>query len=289
MSIGNRLPVDPRGKSESRIFIMAYLGKLWFQRGSPFSFQAYWAIVHSRVHVKLVQCIPFLSTFILWLRLSMKKSAAPVSLPILFPASSEAPAARPVRDSSNIARLADALRAKPGDNTSLFPPRCIVDIDKFMRASATMASHGRSLLCYSMQHDPTTAAELLLPRWMRHWFFVPALLRFLCKRIEAKYPQVPTREDVRAVLLSLRAALAKSGGPYICSTGFTYADICVCSCMYFAIERRRGSAAERIYGDEGLTKEFEDLVQWRAEIFKTCYPGTPEQDAYKFVPPKYGQ
>jgi glutathione S-transferase len=265
---------------------MTYLGEFWFQRGSPYSLQAYWSISHSRVHVKLVQCIPLVTTFFLWLRLGMKTLAAPLTLPIVFPARTAAPTARPIRDSSNIARVADALRANPDENPSLFPPRCIVEIDKFMRASATMAQYGRTLLLDAMLRDPRAAAEVVLPRFMRRWFFVPALLRFVRSRMLAKYPEAPTREDVCSALLSLRRALAKSDGPYICSNGFTYADICMCCCMYFAVERRPGSAAARVYGDSRLSKEFEDLVRWRADMFLRHYPGVSEQDAYKCLPPK---
>jgi glutathione S-transferase len=267
---------------------MASLGELWYQTGSPFSLRAYWAIAHSRVRVKLVACLPLISTFLLWLRLGRRKNSGPLSLPILFPAAPAAPTPRPVRDSGIIARAADAMRPDPGGRPSLFPPQAIVDIDKFMRASDTLAQHGRSLLLSAMLHDPSTAAEVVLPRPLRGWFFVPALLRLVRARMTAKYPQVTTREEVRQALLSLRAVLARNGGAYICSNHLTYADICMCSCMYFAVSRRAGSAAARVYGDAGLATEFADLGQWRAGIFDKHYPGASEADAYKCKPPEYG-
>lgn len=265
---------------------MAFLGTLWYQRGSPYSLQAHWAIVHSRSHVTLVACIPLLSTFFLWLRLGAR-SRSPVSLPLLLPTGR---AARPVRDSSAIARLADALRPSPTERPSLFPPRCIVDIDRSMRAAAALAAHGRGRLLDAMAADRETAAVVVLPAWLRRWlwFLVPVILAMVRGRMRAKYPHVPTRDDLRAALRDVRAALAKSGTGYICTTGFTYADICVCSCMYFAVSRRAGTARDRIFSDRLLSEEFEDLVQWRAKVFKAHYPAS-ERDAYNCVPPTHGR
>lgn len=258
--------------------VMAFLGALWVQRGSPYSLQAHWAIIHSHTHATLVPALPLLSTLLLWFRLGFPST--PVSLPVLLPPTR---GARPVRDSSGIARLADALR--PESAPPLFPPRAIVDIDRAMRAAATVAQYGRGRLLSAMASNRVAAAEIVLPRFLRTYlpFLVPLLLSFIRSRLLAKYPHIPTRDDVREALRSVRAALAKSNSGYICADGFTFADITVCACMFFAVTRRPCSPADRVFGDDELAKEFDDLIQWRAGVFKAHHPAS-ERDAYNCVP-----
>jgi glutathione S-transferase len=156
-----------------------------------------------------------------------------------------------------------------------------------VRAADTLSSYGRHLLLTAMVEDPQTAAQVTLPRFLQRQIVARLLLRFVHNRLRAKYPQRVTRDDVRTALLLLRTSLGKTGGAYICGPDFTYADICMASSMYFAVERRKGVAGDKVYGDNQLLAEFEDLVQWRRRIFDKHYPGT-ELDAYKFRPPVYG-
>jgi hypothetical protein len=258
---------------------MAFLGELWFLRGSPFSLPAYWAIVHSRVGVRLRPCIPLLSTLLLWLRLGLPRRSV-LSLPVLV----RRPPGSPVRSAAAIARAADAAAADP--TTSIFPPRAVVDIDKAMGAAETLSRYARGLLLDAMCHDPRTAECIVLPRLLRNTFFTNALLRFFAARMRAKYPMQVSREQVRQVLVEMRRLLEKGDGAYICAGRFTYADICLAAGMYFAVTRTPGSPSDRLYGDKDLVLEFNDLVQWRQAIFEKHYPGS-ELEAYRFAPPVY--
>jgi glutathione S-transferase len=205
------------------------------------------------------------------------------SFPVLFTPRSRR---RPVREAVSIARAADAARPNPRSSPSLFPPESVVEIDRFVQASEVINCYGRDLMLTSMVDDPQTAALVVLPKFLRNPVVAKIVLRFFSRRLRLKYPQRPTREDVRTALHLLRAELAKAGTIYICGPFFTYADICMASCMYFAVDRREGSPKDKVYGDTQLLAEFDDLVQWRRLMFDNHYPGT-EDDAFKFRPPAY--
>lgn len=261
---------------------MPSLGRFYFQAGSPYTLRAYWAILHSGVCVQLVNCIPIVSTFLLWLRFSMRSRTPPVSLPLLIP-NSKSHSTRPLRESIVIARAADAMRPSPSDSSSLFPPRKVVELDKAVRWADTVSQYGRQILLDKMLHEPHLVANALLPPLFRGWFFIPALMRYGRSCLAAKYPSAPSRDDARLALESFRGALAKTDSDYTCGDSFSYADICMASCMYFAVERRPGSPKALLYSDDEFTERFSDLILWRQRMFASHCP-IPEADAYKCLP-----
>lgn len=250
------------------------LGEVWFIPGSPFTLQVFWAITHSCALAKFTAVLPILTT--IWLR---ARYGVKSSLPILFRPTEEPSSRIPfVRESSIIARLADASR--PDGAPSLFPPHQAVRMDKFIRASDTLTQHGRSLLLAALLHDPDTTQLIVLPRSLQNWFFVPFLLRLVYSYMKSKYPLEPTRDQAREALLSLRSALESSGTSYICAGHFTYADICMCASMYFAVEWSPRSPKAKLFADTEFSSEFSDLVTWRKAMFAKHLPAISERNAY---------
>lgn len=278
---GRSIAVEQRNVSVTGIrILMVFLGAFWYDSDSPQCVSAYWAIVHCRVKVSMRRRLPFISTVYLWLRIlfTLHRSVS-VSLPILFPASSDA--ARPLREGVSIARAADAVRDKSVTTHTLFPPRCIVEIDKFIRASDVLYKYSLQLFINAITEDPSAAEEIALPAYARGTWVANLLLRRIRKKILSRYPSLPSRTDVRAVLHALRTALSHGDRAYICSDRLTYADICMATSMFFAIARRKGCAAHKLYNDTELTSEFLDLIQWRRSLFEKHFPGS-EKDAYEF-------
>jgi glutathione S-transferase len=171
-------------------------------------------------------------------------------------------------DSFEIAKHADA----GGGASSLFPAAHREAIAHWNETSEAALAVGRKLALVRSLGNADAQKEGLkgvVPDSLRDTFRPLAVtaVRF----IEAKYGSSELDPaPLEAALVSLRDALAKSGGDYLLGGAFTYADVTmavVLQCVLPPESVRMSPGIRATFTDRALADRFPDLVAWRDRTY----------------------
>lgn len=233
---------------------------------SPWSEKAKWALDHHRIAYdyrehQLLFGMPLL-------RWKLGKLRGEVTVPAFIQG--------PVRlcDSFAIAWYADLM----GKGAKLFPPERMEEIQRFNDLSEKALDSIRALVMANVARDREAQAEALpafVPAFLRRAFAGLASLglAYLDREFQVRRIGVEQRvRDLREVLLAIRQTLAASGGSYVLGT-FTYADIAAAVVLQGvrpvdAAFMSLGPATRRVWTQDLLAREFEDLIRWRDEVYR---------------------
>lgn len=221
---------------------------------SPWTRKARWALDYCGMAYRYQEYTPFLSEPGLRMKLGQWRGA--VSVPVLLSREGI------VRGSFDIARhaalasgddrLGDFRRIKFWDDISemgLAAAR--------IRVVRTIAMHDAAL-DESLARIPSGLRPLLRP-----------ITRRAVNALERKYAHLSGAGNHRNALLALRRGLQESGTGFVLGA-FSYADITLCALLDPVAPAADtvfpGEAHRRCWRDDGLAREFSDLVAWRDRL-----------------------
>jgi len=237
---------------------------------SPWTEKARWALQHHRIPYRYTEHLMMFG--MPSLRWKMRRPFGDVTVPALIDRSD----GRTVRlgDSWDIARHADAV----GGGSLLFPKDRLAEIEKLNALSERALSAARALIVDRTRRDPATQLEVLPP-------FIPAFLRPPLRFIAGLGLNYIAREfhtdakggienelELREVLMQLRQAVQKSNKGVLLDD-FSYGDIAMAAALHFVAPPANdylkiGPATRACWTDQGLTREFSDLIEWRNELYR---------------------
>lgn len=234
---------------------------------SPWSAKARWALAHHGVSYRKRHYVPMLGEPAL--RLRMRRLVGRVTLPVWIDGD------RVLTDSFEIAREAERI----GHGTPLFPEGADADVAAWNELGERMLAVGRArIVRLARAHEDMRLEFVHAPlRRVR-----PLALRLAAQCLgyfERKYALRDVPVDDEGILRDgfdrLRAAIG-DGGHVL--GGFSYADIAMALTVTFIVPPappllRMGDASRRRLGDEGLARDYSDLVRWRDGLLARYHPG----------------
>lgn len=233
---------------------MSDMGLLVGEAFSPWTIKARWALDHCGVDYLYREYTPGLSEP--WLRWKLNRWREPVSVPVLLTRR------QAILGSWAIAQHAAqcAGDARLGDPTQI---QAWDDISELGLAAA------RTRVVRAVLADDRALDESvpLLPARMR--FLLRPVTRRVAQRLDRKYAHLARPHAHRDALVSLRAALARSGTGYVLDR-FSYADITLSVLLEAVVPSSGpevlGTAHRACWRNDELATEFADLLEWRAAL-----------------------
>ena len=230
---------------------------------SPWSEKARWALDHHRVPYRYEEYVPMLGEPLL--RARLRRLTGKVTVPVLLHEGGS------YTDSFDIARHAE----RAGTGEPLFPPTVIAEIMRWNERSESGLAAGRTLAVEGTASSVDAQVEALPP-------FVPASVRpmvtsvarlgvsFLRSKYKTGIDRGTAEASLAGVLEELRTNLA--GEPYLFEE-LTYADITMAVTLQFVRPVRDafiplGAATRRVWTNEGLSRRFADLIDWRDALYE---------------------
>ena len=222
---------------------------------SPWTIRARFALAHHGVDYDFEHYTPTID--VLKTRWRTGNWNSKVTVPILFEDGQ-----RPLLDSVDIAKHADTM----GDG-SLFADS---KVSEWIEKANVAMSAGRMRSVQNTLKEPEAIKELLpkgVPGWMS------PVARRTMRGLVSKYP-MSNPNALSAFLHEVRKA--KGDGDTILSS-LSFADMAAVAAIEFVSPVsnewvRRGPSSRRLWSDESLIREFDDLLSWRDAFFEQHPP-----------------
>jgi glutathione S-transferase len=234
---------------------------------SPWTLKARWALDHHKILYRYREHLILLG--MPELRWRLKKPFGDITVPLLINERNDA-----VMDSFEIARRVDLT----GSGTPLFPQGKLSEIREINRLSETALDAFRALMIFRTLEDKEAQRELL-PRFIpkslqRHsrWM-VPIGIGYIIREFGiGKKTKTGYEEDCRLILDEFQDRLASSENTCLLGS-FSFADIAVAATLQGVdpVEHPSIPMSPAIRGlcrQPGLAGEYEDLLQWRNDLFQ---------------------
>ena len=237
---------------------------------SPWSERARWALLHHELAFVEREHVPLVGE--LALRRRAKKKGK-VSVPLLVEDDGEA-----IQGSMAIAMHAD----KRGTRPTLFPPGRDPRIQQLFDDIEDSLCAGRERFGERLANDREAQLDVL-PPLLRKLPFAGLSAKmgssFIRKKWDATKGSVDDR--IRAGMVKAREAI---GGRAYVLGAFSFADIICTSVVQIVrpVDSRYwdfSPAMRRVWTDETIARDFEDVIAWRDQIYAKHRPATATQVA----------
>jgi glutathione S-transferase len=234
---------------------------------SPFSERARWALDHHALAYRYKEHVPLLGE--LSLRRKVRRFSLPkATVPVLEADGEIFPS------SLDIARYADRV----GTKEKLFPAGAEGAVNEWNDVADALLDVGRGWVLKNLAESRAAQKESLPP-------FIPGFARgafapmtktaalYLFKK--HKSPDAIEEEVTRTVRPLLTKIRAARGPRATLLDGFSYADITVCASLTMLRPRddaKLGPATRETWTHPALAREFDDLLAWRDDVYRTHRP-----------------
>lgn len=232
---------------------------------SPWSIKAKWALDHHAIPYRYAHYLPMLGEPLL--RLRTQRLRGRVSVPVLVTE------AGPIEGSLEIARFAE----REGSGAPLFPAGREQEIERWNARSEVMLDAGRALSMRRMLRSRAALTEQVpggRALGPLGWAAGALGVRFVAGKYVTDVPDEDYREELRAGLLALRAAIGSND--YLLGA-LSYADIAMAVTLAFvkplgAGRDHLGDATRAVWTEDELAAELADVVAWRDRIYERDRP-----------------
>jgi glutathione S-transferase len=230
---------------------------------SPWSERARWVLLHHAWRFEERAHVPILGE--LTLRKAAHRWRGRVSVPMLIDGDEV------VQDSFAIAEYVDAR----GANAQLLPAELKDPIVELNTIAEMVVDAGRGRGIQLVMDNPEFAL-VFMPAALRNLPLSAAASRFGSRLLAGKYHVDPsgTRERMHEGLRTMRAAL---GGRAYVHSRFSYADVLIATTLQLiepVADRfvHIDPTMRRVWRDDELAREFNDLIGWRDELYAKHRP-----------------